>query len=34
MSSVHRFFMRSDYDHVGLLLKDEAERTYLLEAVH
>lgn len=26
--------MRSHYDHVGLLLKDEAERTYLLEAVH
>ena len=29
-SSIHRFFMRSHYDHVGILLKDEMEKPYLL----
>lgn len=26
--------MRSHYDHVGLLLKDEAEKPYILEVVN
>jgi hypothetical protein len=30
---LHRFFMRSYYDHVAILVKDEAERVYLFEAV-
>jgi hypothetical protein len=34
VSYLHRFFMRSYYDHVGILLKDEAERPYLLEAIN
>lgn len=29
-SGLHRFFMRSHYDHVGILLKDEAEKLYIL----
>lgn len=30
---LHRFFMRSHYDHVGLLVKDETERLFVLEAI-
>jgi hypothetical protein len=30
---LHRFFMRSYYDHVAILVKDETERLYLFEAV-
>ena len=33
-SYVHRFFMRSEFDHVGILLKDEAEIPYLLEVIN
>lgn len=32
-SCLHRFFMRSRYDHVGLLLKDEEGKPYLLEVI-
>jgi hypothetical protein len=34
VSKLHRFFMRSYYDHVGILLKDEAAKPYILEVVH
>jgi hypothetical protein len=30
---LHRFFMRSHYDHVGVLIKDESERLFLFEAI-
>ena len=33
ISYLHRFFMRSHYNHVGILLKDEMEKAYLLEVV-
>jgi hypothetical protein len=33
ISYVHRFFMRSYYDHVAILIKDESERVFLFESV-
>jgi hypothetical protein len=30
---LHRFFMRSYYDHVAVLIKDETERLFLFEAI-
>lgn len=30
---LHRFLMRSHFDHVGVLVKDETERLFVLEAI-
>lgn len=33
MASFHRFLMRSNFDHVGLLLRDSHDRLLILEAI-
>ena len=33
MASFHRFLMRSNFDHVGIFLKDSHNRLLVLEAI-
>ena len=33
MASIHRLFMRSSFDHVGLLIRDSCNRLLILEAI-
>lgn len=33
IASLHRLFMRSQFDHVGILLKDSYNKVLILEAI-